>query len=162
MAFLVALLVIVPLVEIAVLIQVGSWMGVLNTIALLVTISVLGAWLVKRQGIGLARRVQLELQAGRMPAGALLDGFLLLVAGVLLVIPGFVTDAIGLLLLLPPSRALARWILRWRWERGLGRWVVRRSGGRGPYGGSGPYGGPGGAGGPGKPGGGGGGPELTR
>jgi UPF0716 protein FxsA len=126
MAFLVALFIAVPLVEIAVIIKVGEWLGVVNTIALLLAISILGAWLVKRQGVGLVRRVQAELAAGRMPASALVDGALLLVAGTMLLLPGFVTDAVGLLLLLPPVRAGVRRWLRRRWSRGQGRWVVRR------------------------------------
>ena len=160
MALLVVVFIVVPLVEIAVLIQVGSWIGVLETIGLLILVSLLGAWLVKREGIGLIRRVQSELQAGRMPAGAVIDGFLILIAGCLLVVPGFVTDAVGLVLLLPPVRALVRGTLRRRWERGQGRWVVRRYDGRGPFDGPGGPGGPSdGPGGPGRPGGG---PELTR
>ena len=128
MAFLVALFIAVPLIEIAVMIQVGSWLGVLNTLALLILISVLGAWLVKRQGVGLLRRVQGELAAGRVPATALVDGALLLVAGTMLLLPGFVTDFFGLLLLLPPVRAGIRSWLRRRWigGGGTGRWVVRR------------------------------------
>ena len=128
MAFLVALFIAVPLIEIAVIIQVGSWLGVLNTLALLILISVLGAWLVQRQGVGLLRRVQGELAAGRVPATALVDGALLLVAGTMLLLPGFVTDFFGLLLLLPPVRAGIRSWLRRRWigGGGTGRWVVRR------------------------------------
>jgi UPF0716 protein FxsA len=128
MLFLVALFIVVPLVELAVIIQVGSWLGVVDTLALLILISVLGAWLVKRQGVGLVRRVQAELAAGRVPGSALVDGALLLVAGVLLLVPGFVTDAFGLLLLLPPVRAGIRTWLRRRWTRGdgTGRYVVRR------------------------------------
>src|SRR5581483_5241707 len=104
MALLVALFIAVPLVEIAVIIQVGSWLGVVDTLGLLVVISVLGAWLVKRQRGGLLRRVQGGLAAGRVPASALVDGALLLVAGTMLLLPGFLTDAVGLLLLLPPVR----------------------------------------------------------
>ena len=128
MAFLVALFIAVPLIEIAVIIQVGSWLGVLNTLALLILISVLGAWVVKRLGVGLLRRVQGELAAGRVPATALVDGALLLVAGTMLLLPGFVTDFFGLLLLLPPVRAGIRSWLRRRWigGGGTGRWVVRR------------------------------------
>jgi UPF0716 protein FxsA len=129
MMLLVALFIVVPLVEIAVIIQVGSWLGVVDTLVLLILISVLGAWLVKRQGVGLLRRIQFELANGRVPGSALVDAALLLVAGVLLLVPGFVTDAIGLLLLLPPVRAAVRSWLRRRWQRGQGgqgRWVVRR------------------------------------
>jgi UPF0716 protein FxsA len=117
------------LVEIAVIIQVGSWLGIVDTLALLILISVLGAWLVKRQGVAVVRRIQVELASGRVPGNAMVDALLLLVAGVLLLVPGFVTDAIGLLLLLPPVRAAVRAWLRRRWQRGQGpqgRWVVRR------------------------------------
>jgi len=126
MALLVALFIAVPLVEIAVIIQVGSWLGVVDTLGLLVVISVLGAWLVKRQGVGLLRRVQGELAAGRVPGSALVDGALLLVAGTMLLLPGFLTDAVGLLLLLPPVRAAVRAWLRRRWTRGQDRWIIRR------------------------------------
>jgi UPF0716 protein FxsA len=129
MLFLVALFIVVPLVELAVLIQVSSWLGVVDTLGLLILISVLGAWLVKRQGVSVVRRIQVELANGRVPGSAMVDAGLLLVAGVLLLVPGFVTDAIGLLLLLPPVRAAVRAWLRRRWQRGQGpqgRWMVRR------------------------------------
>lgn len=104
----------VPLVEIAVIIQVGQWLGVLDTIGLLLLISIAGAWLVKRQGVGVVRRIRSALDAGRVPGPELLDGALLLLAGALLLTPGFVTDFFGLLLLLPPVRAGARGFLRRR------------------------------------------------
>jgi UPF0716 protein FxsA len=129
MALILAVLVVGGVVELAVLIQVATWIGVLDTIGLLLLVSVLGAWIVKRQGVGLLRRVQAELAAGRVPGAALVDGLLLLHAGALLLVPGFVTDAFGLLLLLPPVRALVRSWLRRRWQGGQGgqgRWVVRR------------------------------------
>jgi UPF0716 protein FxsA len=109
-----ALFVVVPLVEIAVLIQVGQWLGVLDTIGLLLLISLLGVWLVKRQGAGTIRRIREDLEYGRMPTDSLLDGGLLMTAGVLLLVPGFVTDFFGLLLLLPPVRAGARGLVRRR------------------------------------------------
>jgi UPF0716 protein FxsA len=107
-ASLVALAIIVGIVEIAVMIQVGHWIGVVNTIGLLLLISVIGAWLVKHQGLGVLRKIREQRMAGQLPAAPVFDGALLLVAGVLLVIPGFVTDALGLLLLVPPVRAVAR------------------------------------------------------
>ena len=104
----VALAIVVGLVELTVMIQVGQWLGVVNTIGLLILISVIGAWLVKRQGLGALRRIREQRRAGQLPATPVFDGALILVAGVLLVVPGFVTDALGLLLLLPPVRAVAR------------------------------------------------------
>ncbi len=107
-AFFVALSIVVGVVEISVIIQVGQWIGFLNTVGLLLLVSLLGAWLVKRQGLGVVARIREQRSAGRLPAAEVFDGALILVAGVLLVIPGFVTDALGLLLLVPPIRAVAR------------------------------------------------------
>jgi UPF0716 protein FxsA len=115
--FLVALFIVVPLVEIAVIIQVGDWLGLVNTIGLLILVSVAGAWLVKRQGLGVLRRIGEQRQAGQVPAAAVFDGALILVAGALLLFPGFVTDVFGLLLLLPPVRAGVRAFLRRRYMR---------------------------------------------
>jgi UPF0716 protein FxsA len=107
-AFFVALAIVVGVVEISVIIQVGQWIGFLNTVGLLLLVSLMGAWLVKRQGLGVMARIREQRSAGRIPATEAFDGALILVAGVLLVIPGFVTDAFGLLLLFPPIRAVVR------------------------------------------------------
>jgi UPF0716 protein FxsA len=107
-AFFVALAIVVGVVEISVIIQVGQWIGFLNTVGLLLLVSLVGAWLVKRQGLGVMARIREQRSAGRLPATEAFDGALILVAGVLLVIPGFVTDALGLLLLVPPVRAVVR------------------------------------------------------
>lgn len=107
-AFFVALAIVVGVVEITVMIQIGQLIGVVNTIGLLILVSLIGAWLVKRQGLGVMGRIREQRMAGRLPAAEVFDGALILVAGVLLVIPGFVTDALGLLLLFPPIRAVAR------------------------------------------------------
>jgi UPF0716 protein FxsA len=107
-AFLVALAVVVGVVEISVFVQVGQWIGFLNTVGLLLVVSLLGVWLVKRQGLGVMARIRDQRSAGRIPTTEAFDGALILVAGVLLVIPGFVTDAFGLLLLFPPIRAVVR------------------------------------------------------
>lgn len=113
-AFFVALAIVVGIVEITVMIQVAQVIGVVNTIGLLLLVSLLGVWLVKRQGLGVMARIREQRLAGRLPAAEVFDGALILVAGVLLVIPGFVTDALGLLLLIPPIRALARGFVRRR------------------------------------------------
>jgi UPF0716 protein FxsA len=107
-AFFVALAIVVGVVEISIIIQVGQWIGFLNTVGLLLLVSLIGAWLVKRQGLGVMARIREQRSAGRIPATEAFDGALILVAGVLLVIPGFVTDAFGLLLLFPPIRAVVR------------------------------------------------------
>jgi UPF0716 protein FxsA len=126
---LVALFVLVPLVELAVFVQIASSFGIWNTVAVLLAISLLGAWIVRRQGMGVWRRAQLQLTAGRVPAKEVVDGFLLLCAGGLLLVPGFVTDALGLLLLLPPVRAGLRALLTRRWN---GQVEVIRATHRGP------------------------------
>ena len=121
-ALLVLLFIALPIAEIAVIIKVGSLLGVAETIALLLGISVVGVWLVKREGIGVLRRMREQTNAGRVPGNELVDGVLLLLAGVLLIPPGFITDAAGLLLLLPPVRSGIRRLTR----RRLSRRVVRR------------------------------------
>ena len=107
------LLVLWPVVEIAVFLQVVAWIGVLNTLALMLAISLCGAWLVKRQGVGTLARMRAELDDGRIPTGPMTDGGLLAVAGFLLLVPGFVTDVFGLALLVPPVRGgVRRWLGR--------------------------------------------------
>ncbi len=99
---------VVPFVEIYVLIQVGQAIGAPATILLLVGLSVTGAWLVKREGMAVVRRAQEQVRRGQMPGVPLIDGVLIVLAGLLLVTPGFVTDAFGLLLLAPPVRVAVR------------------------------------------------------
>jgi UPF0716 protein FxsA len=114
LAFLAALFVAVSLIEIYLFVLVGQAIGALNTIGLVILISLTGAWLTKREGIGVLRRLRAQVDAGRMPTNELIDGVLILVGGIMLVVPGFITDFCGLLLLFPPSRALARGFVRKR------------------------------------------------
>jgi len=109
---LLVLFLVVPFVELYVIIQVGHVLGVVPTLALLVAISMLGASLCKREGLAVVRRIQEQVAERRLPGVALLDGALVLLAGALLLTPGFITDAVGLLLLLPPVRAGGRLILK--------------------------------------------------
>ncbi len=102
------ILIVVPIVELFVIIQMAHLIGVLPTILFLVLVSVAGAWLVKREGIGVVGRVRDQLQRGDIPTDSLVDGLLIVVAGAMLLFPGFVTDTFGLLLLLPPVRILVR------------------------------------------------------
>jgi UPF0716 protein FxsA len=106
--------VVVPIVEIYLLIQVGSVVGALNTIALLVLVSIIGAWLVRREGTGVWQRLQATLASGRVPGNELIDGLLIVLGGALMLTPGFLTDIAGLVLILPPSRALIRTLVRKR------------------------------------------------
>lgn len=103
----------VPIVEIAVLLQVGGMIGGLNTLLLIVATAVAGALLVKQQGMQNWMTMQHKMARGEMPGVEMAGGLLIFLAGVLLITPGFVTDAIGLAFLLPPSRnAIARQMLK--------------------------------------------------
>ena len=116
---LVVAFIVVPLAEIYVIVQVGSAIGALRTIALLLACSLIGAWLVRREGIRAWRAVAAALAAGRMPGREMVDGVLVLAGGVLLLTPGFITDSAGFLLVIPPTRALAR--------QAAGRFLSRRA-----------------------------------
>jgi len=107
-AVLALLFVALPFVELYVIVQVSHVFGVLPTLAILLLVSVGGAWLVKREGFSVIRRAQARMNEGRVPGRELVDGMLILFAGVLLLTPGFITDAVGILLLLPPVRAAVR------------------------------------------------------
>ncbi len=119
---LVLLFLVVPLVELYVIIQVGSALGALNTVVLLIVMALAGGWLMKREGLGALRRVQSQLSQGRVPGTELVDGFLILFGGALMLTPGFLTDLLGLSLLIPPVRALVRRELARRFQlRVIGR-----------------------------------------
>lgn len=100
------LLVAVPIVEIALFIQIGGWIGLWWTIGIVIVTAVLGAVLLRVQGMAALAEVQDALRRGGNPAPAMAHGALILVAAVLLLIPGFFTDGVGFLLLVPPVRAL--------------------------------------------------------
>jgi len=108
-----AIFVIAPLVELYVLIEVGARIGAFSTIALSVFTAVLGGWLVRLQGFAVLYRVQGAMARGEVPALELLEGAMLLLTGLALLLPGFITDAVGFALLIPPlRRALILWYLR--------------------------------------------------
>ena len=119
-ALLVLALLVVPLVEIYVLVQVGQVIGALPTIALLVVMSLLGAWLLRREGARTWSAFRTALGSGRVPAKEVADGALVIVGGALLLTPGFATDLFGLALVLPPSRAVFRRLLTGLVARRLG------------------------------------------
>ena len=108
---LVGLFILVPLVEIYVIIQVGQVIGAWWTILLLIADSIFGSWLIKREGRRAWRALTAAIESGRMPATELADGALILVGGTLMLTPGFVTDAFGILLILPFTRPVARRLL---------------------------------------------------
>jgi len=113
------LFLVVPVLELAVLINVGSRFGVPETLAVMILVSIAGAVLAKRQGLRAFRAVQERIAAGQMPGVELIDGLLVLVGAALLLTPGFITDAVGLLLLLPFVRAGLRRFVRRRLEKRL-------------------------------------------
>ncbi len=103
--------IVVPLVEIYVLIQVGQVIGPWWTILLLILDSLFGTWLIRREGGRAWLALRVALESGRMPARELADGALILIGGTLMLTPGFVTDAFGILLILPFTRPAARRML---------------------------------------------------
>jgi UPF0716 protein FxsA len=109
---------VIPFAELAVIIKVGQWLGVADTIAVLILMSLAGAWLAKREGLAVLRRIQHQLEIQRVPGAELVDAGLILLAGALLLTPGFLTDVVGILLLLPPIRVVLR--------RGLRRYLAKR------------------------------------
>ncbi len=103
----------IPLAELTLLITVGSKIGVLQTIAIVIITGVVGAWLARMEGLATMIRVQQSLQQGLVPAEELMDAFIILVAGLMLLTPGFLTDVGGILLLIPATRnAFKRWLRR--------------------------------------------------
>jgi UPF0716 protein FxsA len=102
------LFVVAPLAELYVIVQVAHSIGALDTILLLFLVSVVGASLAKRQGLAVLRRMQATVAQGRVPSRELVDGALVILAGALMIAPGFISDVLAVLLLLPPTRAVVR------------------------------------------------------
>jgi UPF0716 protein FxsA len=124
---LVAIFIVVPLVELYVILKVGDAIGAVWTILLLAADSVLGSLLLRAQGRSVWGRFNDALAAGRMPHREVMDGVLVIFGGAFLITPGFLTDIVGLILLIPPTRALVRRML----ARRLGRRVEVRTRERG-------------------------------
>ncbi|HEX8752587.1 MAG TPA: FxsA family protein [Solirubrobacterales bacterium] len=150
MLILIGLFIVVPIAELYVIIKVGELIGVWPTLALLLADALAGSWLLRHQGRGAWRRFNEALAQRRFPGKEVADGVLIVIGGTLLLTPGFITDVFGALLLIPPTRALARRLLR-RWT--VGRFTVvgfpggggmfgrgGGGGGRGPEGPGGPDG----------------------
>lgn len=113
------LMLLLPLLEIAGFVVVGDAVGVLGTVGLVVLSGILGILVLRSQGFQVLKRVRYEVEAGEDPSATLLHGFFITISGILLIIPGFVTDVIGLLLFLPPVR-------RYLWNAAGRNMVVRR------------------------------------
>jgi UPF0716 protein FxsA len=127
-AFLVILFIVVPIAELYVIIKVGELIGVLPTLALLLADAVLGSLLLRHQGRGAWRRFNEALAERRFPGKEVADGVLIVIGGTLLLTPGFLTDVVGLFLLIPPTRAVSRGLLR---RLTIGRFMVAGMPGRG-------------------------------
>jgi UPF0716 protein FxsA len=112
------LFILVPFIELAILLKINSFLGLGATLGLVILTGFVGAALAKHQGLKTWQRIQSDLSMGIVPSGRLIDGALILVAGLLLVTPGLLTDLVGFSLLLPP--------LRDRIKRGLRQWAERK------------------------------------
>ena len=120
---LIAIFVLVPLAELYVILKVGDAIGIVPTLAILVADSLIGSWLLKSQGRAVWERFNETMRAGRIPHQEVVDGVLVVFGGAFLITPGFLTDIVGVLLLLPPTRSLFRRLV----QRRLGRRVVATS-----------------------------------
>ena len=116
---------IVPLAELYILIKIGSYIGGFNTLLLVLMTTVLGALLARLQGLRTLRQIQLSLSQGQIPAEGLIDGVLILFGGILLVMPGVLTDLFALVLLLPFTRTYFKRWLRRRFDRMMASGNVR-------------------------------------
>jgi UPF0716 protein FxsA len=102
------LFVLLPLLELAILVEVGRRVGTIPTVALVVVTGVAGAWLAKREGLAALARIRADLHEGRMPGPAIVDGVIILLAGLVLITPGLLTDVLGFLCLIPATRRVIR------------------------------------------------------
>ena len=103
---------IIPIIEIYLLIEIGSMFGALTAVTLVILTGFLGAFLARMQGLQTLYRIQESLREGRMPSGELLDALLIVIAGLVLLTPGFLTDSAGFLLLIPATRKSIKYWLR--------------------------------------------------
>jgi UPF0716 protein FxsA len=128
LAFLALFFVVLPLAEIAVAIQVSHWIGVGDTLGLILIFSVVGAWFAWHVGFSVLRKTRYALAQGVVPTNDLIDAALVFAGGILLFLPGFITDAVGLLLLIPPSRHVARNVLKRRFSARVTRYGIGPTG----------------------------------
>lgn len=108
------LFVIIPVTELYILIEVGKRIGSLTTISIIIFTGILGAYLVKNQGFMILKKIQNDLNDGIMPGDSLIQGVIILAGGILLLTPGFVTDTVGFIFLIPASRnVIKKYLLKW-------------------------------------------------
>jgi len=135
MARLLLLFILVPIAELALLIEIGEVVGLPATLGLIVVTGALGAWLARRQGLGILARVKKETAEGRLPAGQVIDGVIVLIAGAVLMTPGVLTDLFGFFCLIPAARGWLKNLLKRRIEGAIERGNLRMTvdmGGAGP------------------------------
>ncbi len=113
------LLTVVPGVELLVILEVGGRIGSLNTLGLIILTGVVGAYLARREGMGVIRRLRSDVGRGEVPTQSLMEGASILAGGLLLLTPGFLTDVLGFSLILPPTRRLIIAVA----ERRIRRWL---------------------------------------
>ena len=116
---LLALFLLVPTAELILLIWIGERVGFWPTVGLIALTALVGSWLARREGVAAFRRFQKRMATGQLPGRELTDGLIILVAGALLLTPGILTDVVGLLGLLPPSRAWIRGRLQARFQQNI-------------------------------------------
>lgn len=114
--YLVLLFTVLPALELMLLIKIGSSIGAINTLFIIVFTGVLGAYLARLQGFVILNKIQTQMAQGKMPTSEMLDGLMIFVGGLVLLTPGFVTDTIGFLLLIPFTRALIKMLVKSRFE----------------------------------------------
>lgn len=108
------LFIVVPVTELYILIEVGKKIGSLTTIGIIILTGIIGAYLVKSQGFMILRKIQNDLNEGIMPGDSLIQGAIILAGGILLLTPGFVTDILGFIFLIPVSRNIfKKYLLKW-------------------------------------------------
>lgn len=112
MRYLLPFLIIIPACEIGILLFSGKTIGIIPTILLIIATGIAGAWLAKKQGLEAIRKVQQEMSFGKIPGESILDGLCILVGGLLLLTPGFVTDLTGFILLIPATRKFVKPLLQ--------------------------------------------------
>jgi UPF0716 protein FxsA len=117
LGYLIILFTILPALELSLLIKIGAHIGAGNTIFIIILTGVVGAYLARIQGFLVLQQIQDNINKGVLPSLQLMDGLMILVGGIVLLTPGFITDTLGFLLLIPPTRALIRLWLRKKFER---------------------------------------------
>ncbi|NOZ60318.1 MAG: FxsA family protein [Calditrichaeota bacterium] len=110
---------IVPLLELALLIQIGKQIGLFSTLLIVISTGILGAFLAQQEGFAVIRKIQESISQGKLPTDSLLEGAMILAGGILLLTPGLITDTLGFILLLPITRAPIRDLIKRKFRQKL-------------------------------------------